>query len=134
MLKTYSGTCHCGAVRYEADIDLSMGTTKSNCTFCVKARLWGTIIRPDMFRLLTGEHWLSDYCKPGGAVHHVFCSLCGVRPFERGHVDELGGNYVTINLACLDDMEPAELASAPVTHMDGRNDNWFLPPEEVRHL
>jgi hypothetical protein len=51
-----------------------------------------------------------------------------------GHVDELGGNYVTINLACLDDIEPAELASAPVTHMDGRNDNWFLPPEEVRHL
>ena len=42
-------------------------------------------------------------------------------------VEPVGGQY-------LDNIEPAELASAPVTHMDGRNDNWFLPPEEVRHL
>jgi hypothetical protein len=89
MLKTYSGSCHCGAVRYE-------------------------------FRLLAWQDDLVDYHGRGGAVHHVYCRHCGIRPFERGHLDELGGDYVTINVACLDNLEPAELAAAPITYMDGR--------------
>jgi hypothetical protein len=79
MKKTYHGSCHCGAVRIEADLDLAAGTGRCNCP-------------------------------------------------------EIGGAYVSINLACLDDADPAELASAPVRYMDGRHDNWFNPPTETRHL
>jgi hypothetical protein len=49
-------------------------------------------------------------------------------------LDVLGGDYVTINVSCLDDLDPAELAAAPVTYLDGRHNSWFSTPAEIRHL
>ena len=134
MLKTYSGSCHCGAVRYEADIDLSKGTHKCNCTYCTKIRNWGVIIKPSAFRLLTGEEGMRNYQREGNPIGHPFCGRCGIRSFGRGHLEVLGGDYVSINLACLDNLEPAELLAAPVRYMDGRNNDWFSEPAETRHL
>ena len=44
------------------------------------------------------------------------------------------GEYVSINVAALDDLDPADLVAAPVKYMDGRADNWWEPPKETRHL
>jgi hypothetical protein len=122
-------------VKFEATLDLMQGTGKCNCTSCWKRRWWSAAVKLEDFRGLGGEAELSKY-RPGETQGHGgFCKHCGVTPY--GFVDAAewnDGAYVSINVACLDDLEPAELLAAPVRYMDGRADNWWSPPAETRHL
>ena len=135
MLKTYTGSCQCGAVRFEADLDVSAGTVKCNCSICWKMRLWSVRARPEAFRLIAGEPELTDYRGNNSVAHHLFCRHCGVHAFEWVDVPNMtGGRYLNINVACLDGLDIDELMAAPVAYQDGRKDAWGSRPTEVRHL
>ncbi len=134
MLKTYHGSCHCGAVTFEADIDLSAGTSRCNCSICRKRRSWSTVIKPSAFRLLSGRDSLSDYQFGTMSGHHRFCRNCGIAPFTEGHIEAIGGDFVAIQVATLDDASDLELAEAPVSFGNGRDNLWWERPAETRHM
>ena len=134
MKKTYRGGCHCGAVRFECEIDPAESTSRCNCSVCAKGRFWKAIVRKEAFRILQGEDELSDYRFGSRTIHHRFCRQCGVKPFGRGEMEALGGVFYAVNVACLDGAAPGEMATGPIDYQDGRNNAWNKAPPEIRHL
>lgn len=133
MLKTYRGSCHCGAVTFEADLDLAQSSYRCNCTICRRNRFWPAIARPENFRLLTGEAELTQYLFNTRENQHYFCRHCGVRSFGIGTETPIGKMY-GVNLGCLTDVTDEELSKVPITYVDGLHDNWANVPEFWKHL
>ncbi|HUS33095.1 MAG TPA: GFA family protein [Kofleriaceae bacterium] len=116
----HHGSCHCGAVTFEATFELKTAS-RCNCTICTKLMWTGVIMKPDAFRLLSGEGDLSGYVWGGKISTRHFCKHCGVQCFGKGHLDVLGGDFVSVNVNALEGVEVHEV---PLIHFDGRHDNW----------
>ncbi|HET6927868.1 MAG TPA: GFA family protein [Hyphomicrobiaceae bacterium] len=115
-MKTYSGGCHCGRVRYEAATDPSQAIA-CNCSICAKHGLWLTFVPPQQFKLLSGLDDLVDHQFNKHIIHHLFCRTCGVESFARGKSKD-GKDVFAINVRCLDGIDIAKLKPKPV---DGRS-------------
>lgn len=127
MKKTYHGSCHCGAIRFEADIDLRADTYRCNCSICSRHRFWPATVAPGAFRLLSGQSDLTKYLFNTKRHAHYVCKHCGVRPFGIGRAPE-GHQIYGVNLGCLGDVAPKELAEAPILYVDGQHDNGSAAP------
>jgi hypothetical protein len=138
-MKTFHGSCTCGAIKFEADIDLASGTTRCNCSFCKKARLWFAMAKQGAVRVTAGAEHLHDFqrkpaSKPEPYLHFYFCDRCGVRPFSAGGGDLKSAEFYAVNLGALDDASDDELAAAPIKYADGAHDNWKGEPKVHSYL
>lgn len=127
--QTYTGSCHCGEVRFEVDLDPATDSGKCNCSICRKTRNWSATVKPDAFRLLSEPSATTDYFR-NGMVHWPFCKTCGVRPYGHGDIPEAGGAFYAVQLACLDIADEV-LAAMPVKFSNGRDNDWWHEPTGV---
>lgn len=140
MRKTYRGSCHCGALRFEADIDLGEGIRKCNCTFCRKLGYQKALVGYEALRIVKGADLARDYqpkpsAWPDGDINHYMCPNCGAHTFSRGYLEkEMGGNFWAVNVACLDDASEDELEAAPTIYEDGIRDRQDRPPLVTAYL
>jgi len=112
----HAGGCHCGAVRFEAEGDLSK-VIECNCSICSKTGSLLAFVPAVQFRLLSGEDSLSDYQFNKKVIHHLFCRSCGVRSFAKG-TGPGGQEMRAINVRCLDGFDPGNFT---VTKFDGKS-------------
>lgn len=125
-LRNYHGSCHCGAVRFEADLDLTQPTYRCNCSICRRTRFWAAVAREEGFRIVAGEGELTMYLFNTRKNQHWFCRHCGVRAWGVGTETPIGKMY-GINLGCLTDVNDEELSRVPVTCVDGAADRQSVP-------
>lgn len=106
--KIHHGSCHCGAVSFDANMSLEH-TITCNCSMCLRAGSILAFIPADDFTLLSGEDVLTNYQFNKKVIDHLFCSVCGIKPFGKGK-DGNGNETVAINVRCLDDVDIDQLA------------------------
>jgi hypothetical protein len=84
-------------------------------------------VKPAAFTLRAGQDSLSSYEWGAKISRRFFCRHCGVHCYGRGFLEEVGGDYVSVNLNCLDAVDPSQLA---VIYWDGRHNNWEAGPRD----
>lgn len=114
--QAYKGGCQCGKVRYDVTIDLAQ-TMTCNCSRCGKLGSILAFTPTKNFTLRSGERDLTEFQFNKHAIHHVFCSTCGIQSFARGIAPD-GVEMVAVNARCLDDVDVDALTPKKI---DGRS-------------
>ena len=110
-----AGGCHCGAVRFEAEVPLEVEVLDCNCSICAMTGFRHLIVPHSDFRLVAGGEALTHYRFGTGAADHLFCSVCGVKSFyqPRSHPDGW-----SLNVSALDDVSGLTISKRS---FDGRD-------------
>ena len=125
-METRTGTCHCGAVRFEVDAPARLVVHDCNCSICSMSGFLHLIVPGSRFRLLTGADALTEYTFNTGVARHLFCRRCGVKSF---YVPRSNPDGFSVNVRCL---EEGTIASLTVESFDGQN--WENSVGVLRHL
>jgi hypothetical protein len=123
-MRTHSGGCHCGRVRFEVIAPAKIEVADCNCSMCSKFAYLHLIVPAERFKLVSGGDSLTTYTFNTGIAKHLFCARCGVKSFyiPRSHPDG-----VSVNARCLD---AGSVESMSVQPFNGRE--WEQGRAEYR--
>ena len=112
----HAGSCQCGAVAFEATVDISELVT-CNCSRCQRLGSRLAFTPAANFHLLRGGDALTEYTFNRHKIRHQFCRTCGIQAFAYADAPD-GTPTVAINVNCLEGVDPLAL---PTRHFDGRS-------------
>ncbi|HTT39979.1 MAG TPA: GFA family protein [Burkholderiales bacterium] len=111
----HTGSCHCGAVLIEVEAPEDVEVYECNCSMCERTGFQHLIVPAHRFRLVRGQESLASYTFNTGVAKHLFCRVCGVKPF---YVPRSNPDGFSVNLRCLD---RSTIRSVKIAPFDGRN-------------
>ncbi|MGI1670631.1 MAG: GFA family protein [Neptuniibacter sp.] len=111
----YSGSCHCGAVKFHFTAHTIADGLRCNCSICLKkgALMSNFFIAPEDLKIEAPEEVLSSYQFATHVAKHYFCNRCGIYTF---HETKRKPGYYRVNLGCVDGIDSLSL---PVVLADG---------------
>lgn len=105
------GSCHCGKVRYSAELEPTEAMA-CNCSICRRKSYLLTFTTPEAFTLETPRDELAVYTFNHHAIRHQFCRTCGCAPFGEGTGPD-GKAMVAVNLRCAEGVDLDRLEIKP---------------------
>jgi hypothetical protein len=100
---THNGSCHCGAIAFEVEGDLSTAV-ECNCSHCQRKGYLLVFVPRSQLTLKTPEAAMSTHRFNRHVIDHHFCPNCGCAPFGFG-VDQEGHATAAINLRCIEEID-----------------------------
>ena len=120
----YRGSCHCGTISFEVEAPEDLEVEECNCSICRKSGYLHLIVPKSKFRLVTGEENITSYTFNTGIAKHLFCKVCGIKPY---YIPRSNPDGYDVNVRCLD----TEPRSIRIVQFDGRN--WEKHVHKLSH-
>lgn len=108
----WSGSCHCGAVRFRVEAEIEE-LTHCDCSLCRRKGALMAKVPEKGLVIEAGEDHLALYQWNTGIARHWFCRTCGIYPFHRKRAAPA---FYGVNVGCL---ESFDVAAYPYRLADG---------------
>lgn len=109
-----AGACHCGAVRFTVDFEITELTT-CDCSLCTIRNAVMAKVPEEALTVTAGVEHLTLYQWNTRRAEHHFCARCGIYVFHRKRAAQ---GHFGVNVFCLEGFDPA---SVPVRATEGAN-------------
>lgn len=100
-MPTYSGSCHCGAVRFEVNAEIEH-VRVCDCSICRRRGALLFRVTDEQLNILTPLEDMALYQFHTRTAKDYFCKTCGILPFRRPRT---APNLWSVNARCLEGID-----------------------------
>ncbi|SLN55377.1 Glutathione-dependent formaldehyde-activating enzyme [Falsiruegeria litorea R37] len=117
MTETLTASCHCGAVKLEAEFPQGLASAaRCDCSFCRRRGAAAVTAIAASLRVTKGVENLTLYTWGTGTAKHHFCKICGIYTHHQRRLDP---SECGVNLGCIQNVNPRD--HDPIPWHDGVN-------------